>query len=252
MLKYFSTLLISMLLVISVAGADSVMTWSAYDGKQQGMNVYLRQESANGSAVERQMTHGGVNILPTLQMDGSIIWLAWVDQTDADRYVLKYAVVLAGTLTLIETGAVATQDARIYSPAITVSPQGTPWLAWAGFDGQDEEIRIAYYENGRWTPERAVTNNEIPDSVPRFEIQADGILQLNWEQTTSTAIISKHTNILPIAGYSLSRASPSEVIIEYKKRMGQKRQINPDKPLPAALEKRKKDILMGYLVELGE
>lgn len=245
-------MLISMLLIISATAADSVMIWSAYDGEQQGMNVYLRQEAAKGSAVERQMTSGGVNILPTLQLDGSIIWLAWVDQTASDQYDLKYAVVLAGSLTLIETGTIATLDERIYSPAITVSPQGTPWLAWAGFDGKDEEIRIAYYENGRWVAERALTNNEIPDSEPRFKIQSDGILLLSWEQTTSTAIISKHANILPIAGYSLSQASPSEAIIEYKKRVGQQRQINPDKPLPAALEKRKKDFLMGNLVELGE
>ena len=249
MLKYFSTMLLGLLLTVSVAAADSVMTWSAYDGSQQGMNVYVRKEAADDSAVERQITRGGTHLSPTLQMDGSIIWLAWIDRAEAKQYVLHYAVLLANSLTLIETGTVAAQDARIYSPSIAISPEGTPWLAWAGFDGQDEEIRISHYENGLWVSERSLTNNEIPDSKPRFEILSNGSLRLSWEQTTYAAVVQRQVNIAAIENYSLSLLSPSKAIIKYKKRMSQRRAFSNYTELPASLEKRRKDILMGNRVE---
>lgn len=228
------------------------MTWSAFDGVQQGMNVYLRYEGANGQAVERQITQAGTHISPTLQMDGSIIWLAWVDRAESNQYALYYAVLLADSLTPIETGKLATQDARVYSPVVSVSPQGTPWLAWAGFDGEDEEIRLAHYENGRWQSERALTDNTMPDSQPRFAVLADGTLQLNWEQTTSTAVVTKHTTLAPILHYAQSLDSPSRAIIRYKKRMAQQRVFNPYEGLPAVLEQRHIDVLMGNRVEIQQ
>ncbi len=236
----------------SLAVADSVMTWAAFDNDQQEMNIYLRTEVSGGSAIERQITHGGNNITPTLQMDGSIIWLAWVDRANAERFNLNYAVLLADSLTLIEIGKVETQEDQIYSPSITVTPEGTPWLAWAGFDGQDEEIRVTHYENGRWVQERAVTNNDVPDSRPRFEIKANGGLLLVWEQTTANAVIMKQSEILPIEKYSLSSDAPTETMIKYKKRMSQQRSFSPYKSLPTFLEKRRKDILMGSKVEPGK
>ncbi len=250
MFKTLSMLLLATFGFSSLAVADSVTTWAAFDNDQQEMNVYLRTEVSGGSAIERQITHGGVNITPTLQMDGSIIWLAWVDRAKAKQYDLNYAVLLAGSLDVIEMSRVTTQDNLIYSPSITVTPQGTPWLAWAGFDGQDEEIRATYYENGHWVPERAVTDNEISDSRPRLKIQADGSLLLSWEQVTPDGVIVKHSEISPIQAYSLSLGAPSEAMIKYKKRMAQQRSFSPEQGLPASLEKRRNDVLMGNKVEI--
>ncbi|MCP3956140.1 MAG: hypothetical protein GY697_28590, partial [Desulfobacterales bacterium] len=161
-------------------------------------------------------------------------------------------VLLADSLTLIEIGKVETQEDQIYSPSITVTPEGTPWLAWAGFDGQDEEIRITHYENGRWMPERAVTNNNLPDSRPRFEIKANGGLLLVWEQATANAVTMKQSEVSPIENYSLSSGSPTETMIKYKKRMSQQRSFSSEQGLPASLGKRRKDILMGSKVEPGK
>lgn len=252
MLKYFSIILFAMLVNTSVASAVSVMAWSAFDDKQQEANVYLRKELSSGSIVERQISQGGLNITPTLQVDGSIIWVAWVDRANPEQFDLYYAVLLANSLTLIEMGKVGIQDDHIYSPSLIVTPEGTPWLAWAGVNGKDEDIKISHYENGHWVTERAMTDNEIPDSRPRFEIKVDGGLLLSWEQTTSTAVITKQSEIIPIKDYSLSLSTPSEAMIKYKKRMAQQRLFSPEHRLPAFLRKRKEDVLMGSRVELSE
>jgi len=251
MFKALFALLVGALATFSVA-ADSVMTWSEFDDDRQGLDVFLRYETSGGGIVEKQITHGGEHISPALQLDGSIIWLAWVDRAETDRYTLRYAVLLANSLTLIETGKLATQEARIYAPAISVSPEGTPWLAWAGFDGEDEEIRLAHYENGRWTEQRVLTDNSVPDSQPRFSIRADGGLQLNWEQTTAMAVVERKALIKPVENYSLSLRAPSRAMIRYRKRMAQQYGFDLFEGVPVELKEHRRRVLTGSRVEIQQ
>jgi len=243
-------LILGSITTVTPVVADSVMSWSEFESGTQDARIYLRRESKDKGIVERRISGPGIHITPTLQMDGSILWLAWIDRSDPQKYVLNYAVVLADTLSLIERGSLRVEDDQVYAPSITISPQGTPWLAWAGFDGKDEEIKISHYENGRWVQERAVTDNDVPDSIPRFNIQLDGSLLLSWEQTTPTAIITKREQVAAIENYADSLKNPSAAIIRYKKRMSGQAPFDAFKNLPDTLNKRKQNVYMGSRVEL--
>jgi len=247
-LKYLSMLLLLVAASTSVAG--SLTAWSAFNASQQQLNIYLRSARADGSVTERQISTVGMNVTPTLQMDGSIIWLAWVDRADASRYRLRYSVLLSDSLETLETGVLETQDDYLYSPAITVSPEGTPWLTWAGFDGQDEDVRLSYYQSGAWRPQRTLTNNKVPDSLPRFEIGIDGSLEIRWEQTTALAVVSKARRVQPIGQYSILSGPPSRSMIQYKRHMSKQRPFIADKGLPLSLQNRRGVVLMGSQVEL--
>ena len=240
---------VSLLTSASITTADSLITWSEFDDDQQNIHIFLRRLADNGSMLEQQIDNGGNNLTPSIYFDKPLIWLTWADRTNLEHYLLRYVMLSAETLQILETGEVKTLDKDVYAPSIAVAADHTPWIAWAGFDGHDEEIKLAYYDQGHWSTERNITQNETPDSTPRFETLNDGSLSLAWEETTKTEVITRRTTIVPAVQKSSidTRFSPALVA---KKVHAHQRNFDREKNLPNSLTSRRKNILMGKSIDL--
>ncbi len=67
------------------------------------------------------------------------------------------------------------------SPTVVIDLNGTVWIAWCHFDGEDDEIYCMRSVGNDWSnPERVNTDDATPDICPVFETDSDGKLCLTW------------------------------------------------------------------------
>lgn len=248
---FIRTLIIAVILFAGapVTMADSLITWSEFDDDQQNINIFLRRLADDGTMLEQQIDNGGNNLTPSIAYDEPLVWLTWADRTDLNHYLLRYALLRADSLDVLESGKINTLDKDIYAPSIAVAADHTPWIAWAGFDGHDEEIKVAHYDKGHWSPEQNITQNDMPDSTPWFETLDDGSLSLAWEETTKAEVLTRHTTLVP-ASHEPSRSTYLSSALIAKKVDAHQRKFDSIKNFPSSLISHRKSILMGNRIDL--
>lgn len=69
-------------------------------------------------------------------------------------------------------------------PALAAAPDGTFWLAWIGFDGNDDEIFASHWDGSGWSPPELVGQDDDDplayDAHPRLAVGDDGLPWLVW------------------------------------------------------------------------
>jgi len=173
---------------LPTAHADNWLSWSEFDRDGENMQIYLSREAGDDVGPVHKITHRGMNITPSLLITADEIWIAWVDRANRLNYRLRYARIDPDTQNLLESGSIATSDNKVYSPVFAVTATGIPVLAWSGWDGGDEEIRLAYFLNGRWGTENKITSNIVPDTLPVFITSQDGKPTLSWERISNDEV----------------------------------------------------------------
>ncbi len=247
MVKQILNIVIGLACLTSTALADNWLSWAEFDRDGENIQIYLSRVTEGEAGPVIQVTQRGMNLAPAAMETSDALWLAWVDRSNRFDYRLRYARLDPQTLNTLESGTLATSDRKTYGPSLGISPQGNPVLAWSGLDGKDEEIRLAEYSQGRWGPERPITDNEFPDTLPQFNQTVDGKLLLSWEQLNTEGIFTA-TYILPQNYVSaitndaimLSPAGAADQDEEQPSRTD-----SPVMQLPASLSARQERFLMG-------
>jgi len=77
-----------------------------------------------------------------------------------------------------------TASVRNHSPTLAADGDGTLWLVWVGFDGNDEEIFFSRWEGEGWEPERRLNTDDqdsaLYDVSPSMAIDGQGNPWVVW------------------------------------------------------------------------
>ncbi len=236
---------------LSIAHADSWLGWSEFGSNGKNIQIYITRESGGKAGPIRQITHHGMNVTPALLAAGDELWVAWVDRADKHNYRLRYVRIDTNTQQILSRGALPTGDSKVYSPTLALSPQGDPVMAWTGLYNEFENIRLAYFHKGQWTEEQVITRNQIPDTSPYFSSDKNGNLTLSWEQISANG---SSTVDYPVPGISTSKQvrSASAKYNSSMKRSKKTRKGHSFSTLPASLQSRQSQFLMGSQIEIAQ
>ncbi len=240
----------SIFMVNGAVAENSWLVWSEFDDNEQNIDVYLEHAADGERKLGRKLSAGGSHITPTLAVGSDLIWVAWVDRKNPDHYVLHYSILNPQSLDIVETGKIDTSDDRVYSPSMFVSDAGSTWLAWSGFDGNDEEVKLARYRGNGWGKIRQITDNHFADSLPQLTTDGSRIV-LSWEQITSTEILNREFLVEQEGPTSLQKQSKARTASSDKSTASSRSSFNPEKRLPSSLLSKKKRVLMGERVEVA-
>ena len=109
-------------------------------------------------------------------------WVAWTsaDETQGRLYISRWVGSRWSTPVEVPTGA----SSRPRQAVLAAAPDGGFWLAWVGFDGNDDEIYASRWDGLTWsTPERVGDDDADPlayDTHPRLAVSEDGVAWLVW------------------------------------------------------------------------
>jgi lysophospholipase L1-like esterase len=120
---------------------------------------------------------------PSLVFDvDGVAWLAWSSSTGVDDTLHLSHWTGGGWSPPEEVPVQETMPNR--QPALAPDPEGGLWLAWVGFDGNDDEIYAAHWDGSAWSaPERVGADDADPaayDTQPRLAVGSDGRVWIAW------------------------------------------------------------------------
>jgi len=247
MLKMLNRLIFVLLAsagALSVAHADTWLSWSEFDQDGENIQIYLSRETGDDVGPVQKITHRGMNITPSLLVTPDDVWIAWVDRANRLDYRLRYARINPETQNLLESGTIATRDHKVYAPVFAHTATGIPVLAWSGLDNDnDEEISLAYFQSGRWGVEQRITQNKVPDTSPLFSTGHNGELTLSWE-TISNNEISIHSIALHVDFVTArSEVITGDLPVASLRQTARNKASVPQ--LPASLQARQQHFFMG-------
>lgn len=121
--------------------------------------------------------------MPSLVFDADgVAWLAWSSTTGTDDILHLSHWTDRGWSVPQEVPAGHTIPNR--QPVLASAPNGGLWLAWVGFDGNDDEIYAAFGDGHTWSePQRISSDDADPaayDTQPRLAVGPDGSVWLAW------------------------------------------------------------------------
>jgi lysophospholipase L1-like esterase len=120
---------------------------------------------------------------PSLAFDADgVAWLVWASSTGTDDTLHLSHWTGRGWSVPQDVPAWDTVPNR--QPVLAPAPGGGLWLAWVGFDGNDDEIYAAFWDGLNWSePQRVSRDDADPDasdSEPRLAVGPDGSAWLVW------------------------------------------------------------------------
>jgi lysophospholipase L1-like esterase len=120
---------------------------------------------------------------PNLAFDASgVPWLAWSSSTGVDDALHLSHWTGQGWATPQEVPAWDTVPNR--QPVLAPAPDGGLWLAWVGFDGNDDEIYAAHWDGTRWSEPWQVSDDDPDpaayDTQPRLGVGSNGSVWVAW------------------------------------------------------------------------
>lgn len=187
--------------VLSVLSAGTVhaattMVWSQVDGGT--VNVYY---SLDGKRVS-SLTSAGLNVSPNIYSAGDSTWITWVDKSNPEANLLRFARV-SDRGTVMETASLPTQNAGIYSPAISVDPSGSRvWLVWVEYNGKRENLFASYRDIGAkraggWqAPLQITPDSQYSANLPTITSSQLDKIEVNWMRTSPDSSESATAQIL--------------------------------------------------------
>jgi hypothetical protein len=179
-----------------IAHAAAPMVWSQVDGGE--VNVYF---SPDGQRV-LSITSSGLNVSPNLYRAADSTWITWVDKSDPEVSRLRFTR-LSDRGEVMETASLPTQNAGIYSPAISVDPSGSRvWLVWVEYNGQRENLFASYRDirskrAGNWkAPQQITPDSKYSANLPTITSSQLDRIEVNWMRTSPDSSESATAQVL--------------------------------------------------------
>ncbi len=128
-------------------------------------------------------TPGRWDASPDLAIDANgVAWLAWSSSTEGDDTLHLSHWTGEGWSSAQEVPAWDTIPNR--EPVLAPAPDGSLWLAWVGFDGTDDEIYAARWDETSWSEPQLVSGDDTDpaayDAQPRLAVGPDGSVWAAW------------------------------------------------------------------------
>lgn len=121
------------------------------------------------------------NAVPLTSPDGELAGVAWLEGTNRQSYGIRYA----GWDGMRWLEPIALAEAAAGSQlalAGTTLADGSKLLVWSRFDGHDDEIVAARYDDGSWSAARPIAiDNVVPDITPSVVAVPGGALA-SWSR----------------------------------------------------------------------
>jgi lysophospholipase L1-like esterase len=135
---------------------------------------------------------------PSLAFDvNGVAWLAWASSTGVDDTLHLSHWTGYGWSAPEEVPVQETMPSR--QPALAQDPDGGLWLAWVGFDGNDDEIYAAHWDGSAWSEPQRISGDDVDpaayDTQPRLAVGSDGDVWVAWtghEKFLDTEIFVAH------------------------------------------------------------
>ncbi|HFD38297.1 MAG TPA: hypothetical protein ENJ31_00380, partial [Anaerolineae bacterium] len=168
---------------VSLPDGSLWAAWSADTGND-GEIVASRWDGATWSPLEIVFPnphHWDADPALAVDADG-VVWLAWSSFTGAESAL--YLTHWLGRRWAEPTPLPFQATSPNRQPALAWGPDGRLWLAWVGFDGNDDEIYAAFWDGTAWSPpQRVGRDDDDPlayDTHPRLAVDASGLPWLVW------------------------------------------------------------------------
>ncbi len=165
------------------------ITYSYFDGNAWKGSILLS-------------TGNPVNFVPAIaNKKNGDTWFVWSSDT-GEHYHLYYAVIsndkiLAGPV------QIKTQLNSNTTPSITIDMEDTPWIAWSGNNGKDDDIYYSKHNGTTWEKEKIVHNeNSYPDIFPKVISDQNNSIVVQWTHVEPlksqkiTAYLRNGSNVL--------------------------------------------------------
>lgn len=77
----------------------------------------------------------------------------------------------------------ADPEAPSFFPSAAIGPDGYPWVAWSGYDGEDYEIYLRSWNGQEWNPKEKLTQNRhLSDGEPTLAFFLHSYPVIAWSQ----------------------------------------------------------------------
>ncbi len=190
LLTAFPILLLFSMVLPSVSHGEMTasLAWSDSDGQQE--QIYFSSYVDGVWQKPVQLTEGNsLDYLPSTGKGGDgrtwVVWSSKQENTIALMYSVKSGNNWAQPRT-IDTGMRSNT-----AVSLIVDQEDVPWIVWAGFDGNDDEIFWARWEDGQWgAPEHVAAANDVPDLLPVLSMDGQGVLSVRWQSFNGERYVS--------------------------------------------------------------
>ena len=162
---------------------DLWVVWSAVAG--QSSDLFYSRRSADGwspvGSIYRDDTTW--DEAPSLAFDAAgVAWVAWSSSTGSDDTL--YLSHWTGRAWSAPIAIPAGDTAPNRQPVLAAAPEGGLWLAWVGFDGNDDEIYAAFWDGTSWSEPQRISGDDVDpaayDSQPQIAAGRDGSVWVAW------------------------------------------------------------------------
>ncbi len=167
------------------------MAWSGKDAER--IAIYLStKEQGKWSQPECITDYNGDSLHPTVDRDTQgNTWLSWTS-VDYQNFQIRYAIKQKNQWS--DPKFIETKTENNIAPFIMVDHDGTPWVVWSGNNNDDDDIYYSRFVHGNWQkPHLVHSDNEVPDILPRMDLDTLNRPQVTWEHYTPAGytIVSK-------------------------------------------------------------
>jgi acyl-CoA thioesterase-1 len=170
----------------TVAQAPDGTIWAAWVANTgTGREIVTsRGDGDSWEAVEVAVANPGRwDATPNLAIDANgVAWLAWSSSTEGDDTLHLSHWTDQGWSTPQELPGWDTVPNR--QPVLAPTPDGGLWLAWVGFDGNDDEIYAARWDGTSWSQTWQVSDDDTDptayDTQPRLGVGRNGSVWAAW------------------------------------------------------------------------
>ncbi|MGD8598855.1 MAG: GDSL-type esterase/lipase family protein, partial [Anaerolineae bacterium] len=164
-------------------GGDLWAVWSEVTGDSS--DLFYSRRSADGwspvGTVYRNATTW--DEAPSLAFDAEgVAWVAWSSSTGAGDTL--YVSHWTGRRWSLPHQVPAADTVPNRQPVLAAAPDGGLWLAWVGFDGNDDEIYAAFWDGLSWSDPQRVSGDDIDpaayDGQPQIAVGREGAVWVAW------------------------------------------------------------------------
>jgi hypothetical protein len=167
------------------------IAWSENNADRIAIFLCTRKQG-KWSKPERITDYTGDSLHPTVDRDvRGNIWLTWTS-IDFQNFQIRYAVKQKGQWS--DPKIIATKTENNIAPFLMLDHDGIPWVVWTGNNDDDDDIYYSRFVHGNWQkPQLVHSDNDVPDILPRMDLDASNKPQVTWEHFTPAGytIVSK-------------------------------------------------------------
>lgn len=180
----------------SVTSTDHAIdiTWSQKDADRIAIFLCTKKQGKWGKP-EHITDYSGDSLHPTVDRDSQgNTWLTWTS-IDYQNFQIRYAVKKKNQWS--DPKFIKTKTENNIAPFLMLDHNGTPWVVWSGNNDDDDDIYYSRFVHGNWQKAQLVnSDNEVPDILPRMDLDASNRPQVTWEHYTPAGyvIVSKIWN----------------------------------------------------------